>query len=190
MARKASKRNRKAERGMTLIELMLAITMLAVGLIGVLALILAGIGGNSRNKLDTSGTMLAQMVMDKIVAQPALAGTPFDISDCNPAGAATWTIATAGAASPGNGATLDGATGAIDFSTAYAGIPDGYKMKFVSCGIQGQQITYEVRWNIQTVDAFSKMVTVGARPLGAQTTTGTMLRFFSRPVTLRTIVSS
>ncbi len=182
-------RKAKREQGMTLIELMLAISMLAVGLIGVLALLLAAIGGNTRNKLDTSGTMLAQMVIDKIAAQPASLGANMNIQDCNPAGGTIWAIATASAASPGNGATLDG-NGNIDFTTTYASVPLGYKMAYVTCGANGQQITYEVRWNIQTVNGWSKLITVGARALGAQTNTQTMLRFFAPPVNLRTIVSS
>ncbi len=183
----SAKRNR--QRGMTLLELMLALTMLVVGLIGVLGLITTAISSNNRNKLDTGGTMLAQTVLEKIAAQPANSVTPIPFQDCNPVAPTVWQMQTAAGAAPGAGSGLN-ANGNIDWTTAYAAVPDGYKMAFVSCGARGQQATYEVRWNIQTVNAFSKMITVGARPAGMRTPSGTMLRFFARPVTLRTIVST
>lgn len=181
----ARKRTRHAERGMTLIELMIALTMLTVGLIGVLALITTAISGNNRNKLDTSATMLAQMVMEQIVAQPEQLAATITINDCNPGTPNTWNINTATAPSPGNGPPL-AANGGIDFT---ATAPTGYRMQYVTCGANGQQATYDVRWNIRTVNAYSKMVTVSARSLGAQVN-GASLPLFSPPVTMRTIVST
>jgi type II secretory pathway pseudopilin PulG len=170
----------QAQGGMTLVELMVAIAMFATGLIGVLALMVAAISGNGRNKMDTSATMLAQMVADKIAAQPS-AGGAFPLVDCNPGGATTWTIATTA-----GGANLDG-NGDINWLDTYASVPANYKMLFVTCGANNDQITYEVRWNVQSVGGFSRMISVGARPTGA--VTDNTLRF-ARPVTLRTTVTS
>ena len=181
---------KQRQAGMTLIELMLAIAILAVGLVGVLALILTAISGNNRNKMDSSATLLGQMVMEKIAAQPALAGAGFDIEDCKPVTPNTWHIATASAAAPGAGAGRVAATGDIDWTATYASVTADYKMKYVTCGANDQQATYEVRWNIQTVNGFSKMITVGARPLGAQSSGGASIRMFAPPVLLRTIVSN
>jgi Tfp pilus assembly protein PilV len=175
---------------MSLIELMIAMTMLVVGLIGVLALITTAISGNNRNKMDTSATMLAQMVLETIAAQPANLGTTVNITDCNPGTPNTWGIATATANPPGNGPAVDASSGGIDWTVGYSTIATGYKMRYVTCGANGQNVTYDVRWNIQTVNNFSKMITVSARALGARTYSGTMLRFFSPPVTVRTIVST
>jgi len=46
-------------------------------------------------------------------------------------------------------------------------VPANYKMQFVACGNGGRQMTYEVRWNIQTVTANTRLITVSARPLAS-----------------------
>ncbi len=180
---------RKRQRGMTLIELIMAVTMLVVGLVAILGLVTTAISSNNRNKMDTGGTMLAQMVLEKIAAQPSNLGASFQLQDCRPDAPNTWTVRTATANPPGNGSLLDG-NGEIDWSIGYAAVPTDYKMEYVTCGANGQQASYDVRWNIQRVNAYSNLITVGARPLGMRTPTGTMLRFFAPPVSLRTIIST
>jgi hypothetical protein len=93
-------------------------------------------------------------------------------------------IATAGAAAPGAGADLDPNSGAIDFTQSYAAVPTNYKMQFAGCGAGGRQVTYDVRWNVQTVTTFTRLVTVAARPAGADSNQPTR---FAQPVSLRTI---
>ncbi len=182
-----AKRNR--QQGMTLIELMIAMTMFVVGLIGVLALITTAISGNGRNKLDTTATLLAQDVLEQMSARLAGPGGPITMQDCNPGGATTWTIQTTAAGAPGAGAALESSTGNIDWSVAYGSVPTGYKMRYVACGANGQQASFEVRWNVRTVNGYSNLITVSARPWGAQSSSGSYVRFFARPATLRTIVS-
>ena len=181
----------KTEGGMTLIELMLAITMLVVGMLGIMILVTTAITSNNRNKLDTTGTLLAQLVLEKIASLPATATGSIPLTDCNPSGANNFTINLAGAASPGAGANLT-STGSVDFTQAFSGVASGYKMGYVVCGANGQQSTYDVRWNIQTISAWTKMVTVSARQSGATSAaaTSTQLRYFAPPVTLRTIVGN
>ena len=132
-------RGRSAERGISLVELVIAITVLAVGMAGLAVLFSTAIMNNSRSKGDTSGTMLTQTVLEKIAAQPANLAANLTVTDCNPAGAVVWPIATTGAASPGAGAAIDVNTGAIDFTQAYAAIMGSYKMQYVACGGNGQQ---------------------------------------------------
>jgi type IV pilus modification protein PilV len=177
---------RTRQSGMSLIELMIAMTVLVVGMLALMTLVTTAISSNNRSKLDTTGTMLAQTVLEGIAAQPASAGATFSMSDCNPAGAATFTIATAGGASPGAGADIVASTGNIDFTQAFSGVPANYKMQYVTCGVSGAQATYDVRWNVRTLTAFTKMITVSARQLGVSTS-GANLPFFSPPITLRTI---
>jgi type II secretory pathway pseudopilin PulG len=174
-------RNGKSQRGMSLVELMLAMTMLTVGLGGVLVLITTSIASNNRNKLDTGATLVAQSVIETISAQNNNASVA--TTDC---GNNAITINTAGGAAAGNavGATLT-ADGRVDFTQAQSGIAAGYKTNYVTCGPAGGQITYDVRWNVRTINTFSKMVTVSARQIGATNTSS--LRFFQPPVTLRTI---
>jgi Tfp pilus assembly protein PilV len=196
MAKDKATRGRKGRQsGMGLIELMIALTVLVVGMLSLMTLITTAIRTNNRNRIDTGGTLIAQMVMERIAAQPATWGDScnpttnincFKISDCNPAGATAWPIATLGAASPGAGAALD-ANGNIDFTQAYAGLATAhYAMRYVTCGNAGTQATYDVRWNVRQLTSFTKLITVSARQI-AVPTTSQQLPYFARPVTLRTI---
>jgi Tfp pilus assembly protein PilV len=176
------------ERGISLVELVIAISVLAIGMAGLAVLFSTAIMNNSRSKGDTSGTMLTQTVLEKIAAQPANLVANLTAADCNSAGATVWPIATTGAASPGAGATINVATGAIDFTQAYAAVTANYKMLYVSCGAGGQQTTYEVRWNIQTISANSRLITVSTRPLAAAAAGNqNQALLFAPPITLRTI---
>jgi type IV pilus modification protein PilV len=160
--------------GMTLIELLIAMTVLAVGMGGMVVVFAAAISGNGRAKFDTSGTMLAQTVLERIATQPANTAANITMTDCNPAGAQNFTIATA----PG-GAALD-ANSNIDWTQAAL---LNYGMQFVACGNNGRQVTFDVRWNVQTISANSRLITVSARPLGA--TNQSVI--FAQPITLRGI---
>jgi hypothetical protein len=156
-------------------------------MLALMILVTTAISSNNRSKLDTTGTMLAQTVLEGIAAQPATSNQPFTMKDCDPAGSTTWTIATAGAASPGAGANVTASTGNIDFNLqSYSAVTANYKMKYVTCGVSGAQSTYDVRWNVRTLTAYTKLVTVSARQLGVSTI-GANLPFFSPPITLRTI---
>jgi Tfp pilus assembly protein PilV len=199
MANSKATRGRKGRQsGMGLIELMIALTVLVVGMLSLMTLITAAIRTNNRNRIDTGGTLIAQMVMERIAAQPATWGDACNpttspncmkITDCNPAGATTWPIATLGAASPGAGATVT--AGSIDFNASspgdYATLQTThYAMRYVTCGNAGTQATYDVRWNVTNLTSFTKLITVSARQI-AVPTTSQQLPYFARPVTLRTI---
>ena len=181
---------KQTEGGFSLVELMIAITVLAIGMAGLAVLFSTAIMNNSRSKGDTSGTMLAQTVLETIAAQPANTAATFTLTDCNPSGATNWTVATTGTASPGSGANIDTSTNGIDFTQAYSGVPANYKMQFVACGGGGgRQTSYEVRWNIQTISANTRLITVAARPLAAASAAGNgnQALLFALPITLRTI---
>jgi Tfp pilus assembly protein PilV len=181
--------DQSGERGISLVELVIAITVLAVGMAGLAVLFSTAIMNNSRSKGDTSGTMLTQTVLEQIAAQPANLVANLTLTDCNTAGATVWPITTTGAASPGAGATINVNTGAIDFTQAYAAVTAGYKMQYVACGNNGRQMTYEVRWNIQTITANTRLITVSARPLAAASAANNQNQalLFAPPITLRTI---
>lgn len=170
--------NRK-NSGFTLIELLISMGFLAVGLLGTALLITAAVASNTRNKVDTGGTLIAQRVMELVSAQSVGAAPP-QITDCNPAGPTAFTIQHALA----GGALLDATTGNIDFKNqTNAAVTANYKMLYVGCGAAGQQVTYDVRWNIQALANGARMVTVSARQIGA---TGS-LRWATQPVTLKSI---
>ena len=170
--------------GMSMLELMVGMAVLAVGMTAVTALFHSAILTNNRAKVDTSATMLAQTVLEKIAAQPATQAATISLTDCGVT-PTTWVIATAGAGAPGNGATLVANSGAIDFTQSYADVAANYKMQFVGCGAGGRQITFDVRWNVQTITANTRLITVAARALGSAG--GRRPVQFAPPVTLRTI---
>lgn len=175
-------RRATAQRGMTLLELMISLTVLTVGLLGLMALLMNAVAGNGRNKNDTSGTLVSQMFMESIMNQPG-SGT-VTVTDC---AGTSFTVATAAPATVGtsNGAALKGDGSGIDFTQAASGVATGYKASYRTCGNNGQYFTYDVRWNVRRVDAVSKMVTVAA-----QTGAGRGGMYFTPPVSLRTIVTN
>lgn len=182
-----------SQTGMTMIELLIAMAVLAIGMGGMITVFASAISGNGRAKADTSGTMLAQTVLERIAAQPANSAANITIQDCNPAGPVNWPIATA----PG-GANLIAANnsnppagynaGDIDWvNQTYAQVLAGgnYAMQFMACGNNGRGIPFDVRWNIQTISANARLITVSARALAADNNNQFVL--YSQPVTLRGI---
>lgn len=175
-------RIRKFQRGMSLIELMVAITILAVGLLAVMSLVMTATATNNRNERDTGGTMTAQVVIEAIANTTANSTV---IRDC--AGTA-FTVATTAPAAVGtsSGANLNSNNTGIDFSQAVGAVPANYHANFVSCGTGGQRSTYDVRWNIRRISTNSVLVTVSGQPRGSDALRGL---YFATPVNLRTVVT-
>ncbi len=182
------------QRGLTLIELMMALFVLAVGLAGAMILVSTAIASNNRNKLDTTATLLSQMVLEKILTPgntnlPPLVGVPpvqgppphfVTVTDCTGATFPIWL-------DPGGPSPLT-ASGEIDFTVPPPAV--GYSMLYTVCRAAGQTAVYDVRWNIRAVKSspnaiYTKMVTVAARPTGAATNNATKILFFGLPITLR-----
>lgn len=161
--------SRNRQRGMSLIELMISMLVLAIGLAAITILITTAIGTNNRNSKDTTSTMLAQMVIEEIAAQDPNSGVlSIPITDC--AGNALNINVTGGASPNGAGATLvtnaaSSSYGAIDQSQAVAAITAGYQMNYVDCSAAGgSKNTYDVRWNVMTISATNtRLITASAR---------------------------
>lgn len=183
---------RSPQRGMSLIELMIAMVVLAIGLGGITTLLVISIGTNNRNSKDTTATMLAQLVIEEIGAQDPNSSQPtIPITDC--AGNAFNIAVTDGPAPGGTGAGLvtnpaSPNYGSIDQSQAVAAIPVGYQMNYVACSnAGGSRTTYDVRWNVMTISATnSRLITASARQRNsASTLLGGPI--FALPVNLRGI---
>lgn len=161
-------RLRRDERGSMLIELLISMALLAVGLAGVMVLLVSAVSTNGKARNDTTSTMVAEHVLEQISAQPANGTALLQIGDCTNT---TWNIDTSGSVQAagnggnygGNGADLT-ATGIIDWTQSYSSIPANYKMQYVACGAGGKQTTYDVRWDVITMTSYSRMVVVSARP--------------------------
>lgn len=167
--KKFSKRN---QQGMTLIELMIALLVLLVGVVGSMSLVALSIGGNGRNRQQSNSTAISQMITEKISSVKASTSPTLTLTDCT---GANLTISTAA----GGSALL--ASGDVDFTQATVA---NYSLVYTACGTNGRQTTYDVRWNITQPTPYVKTLTVSTRKQGA----GNDLKIFSPPVTVRTLI--
>lgn len=201
--RRFSRRYRR-ESGMTLIELMIASLVLAIGLGGLSILFVTAAVAAQRTKLDTNSTLVAKLVMEAITASdPAITSNDtINITDCAGTPHTVNTVGGSATASPpGAGAnivTTPGSLfyGGIDFTQAYA-TPAGsnYAMQYKDCGGvngNGGYTTYDVRWNVITYgtdssgNVTSRLVTVGAHQYGVSSNLLGHL-YFAFPVSLRSV---
>src|SRR5258707_6041071 len=196
------------ERGMSLIELLIAMTVLTVGMLGSMVMILVGMQSNTRNKTDSSATVLDQEILEKF-ATLKLYPAPGSVTiyDCPPsAKSANDNNASLaqGAGPTGGGATLYTAAtaplpanvGDIDWTqptpTLATSTVQGYAMRYQECSGD----VYEVRWHIMQGGPTPppngttriSVLTVSSRQVTAKGSNNTML--FARPTTLRTLIES
>jgi prepilin-type N-terminal cleavage/methylation domain-containing protein len=188
-----------SERGMTVLELMIAMAVLAIGMTGAMGMIVAGIESDARNKNDTAAVVLDQEILEQFAAYQNYpqAGGFITIYDCSTGATQTHEAGAAGGAAPaGNGATLYTAgtapfpsnVGDIDWTAAAPAFATsgtvGYAMNYQACNGD----VYEVRWNVMLVDTESNIaqLTVSSRQIAAAGNRVPML--FSIPTTIRTII--
>jgi Tfp pilus assembly protein PilV len=185
--RKRTLNKRSTESGLSLLELMFAGFVLTVGMLGSLIMILNAMQSNSRSKFDSTGTMVAQLVMEHINTMPTnqtsggVLVTQIPITDCATAShaAQTWNVSVVGTG--GQGAAVSGSE--IDWTQNYAAVPNGYKMQYWSCG----DVVWEVRWHINQISTLTKIIIVSARQSGTANASVKSGFIFSPPVTLRTV---
>ncbi|HKR96028.1 MAG TPA: prepilin-type N-terminal cleavage/methylation domain-containing protein [Candidatus Angelobacter sp.] len=177
-----NRKNRKSKnQGFSLVELTVAMFVLAVGVLGGMVMIITGMTRDNTNRVDTTATNAAQAVLEEIAGAPAQSSPTLSVTDCL---GNVLAINTAGSASPGSGAPLQ-ANGDIDFSQ---GAVPGYQMNYTVCGTTTNiQTVYDVRWHVTMVGPGNsgKLVVVSARQPFVASSKGIGL---ITPVTLRTIV--
>lgn len=175
-----TKTGRRKSEGFSLIELMVAMFILSVGVLGGMVMIILGMTRDNSNRVDTTATNAAQAVLEQIAGAPANSSPTFTVTDCL---GNNLQVNTTGSASPGAGAPLQN-NGDIDFSQAAV---TGYQMSYTVCGTNGLQTVYDVRWHVTAVGPGNsgKLVVVSARQPFVATNKGIG---FIAPVTLRTIV--
>jgi len=182
--------------GFSLIELLIAMLVLVIGLLGGMVIIVTAIASNARSRLDTAAVALAQSTMDRIIVLSASdTNQSTNVVDC---GGTVHTMNTTGGDSPGPGSPLTNlgnqvnGTQAIDFTqTAVA----GYQMFYTLCaaggsGELGNPQVYDVRWNIINTtagNANAQLVLVAAKNITENGNGLSQSRFFSIPITLRSI---
>ena len=157
IGRKGGSRRGNPAAGFSLLELLVACLVMTTGLLGGMVLILTAVANDSRDKNDSSATIISQMVMEMVSSVPADAtatsspSSSLTIKDCNPTtSSASHTINTLGTST---------GTGAIDFSQATS---TGYAMTYYGCqaSTSDRQTTYDVRWYVKTISADAKLVVV------------------------------
>jgi prepilin-type N-terminal cleavage/methylation domain-containing protein len=147
-------------RGFSLIELMIAMTVLAVGLLGGIVVIAVATANDGRSKLHSTAATMAESTLEKILAIPkdAVGGAAqTKLTDCN---GNTFTIETARGGSPliNSGAFA----GSVDFSRAPLA---DYSMRYEMCS-GGAGVAYDVRWRIDDGPTpGTQLVTVSAKPI-------------------------
>lgn len=170
---------RTRKSGMTLIELLIALSIAAVGMTSIISLFVMSMANNSRSHRDTTATLLTESVLEQILLAGSNNVATIGLTDCL---GNNYTINAAGAASPGAGASLT-SSGDIDFSQAAPG--SNYSMTYTTCRANGQTSTYDVRWNVMDMavsgtTVYTRLVRVAAKPNGT-----TAANSYILPVTLR-----
>jgi prepilin-type N-terminal cleavage/methylation domain-containing protein len=165
--------------GLTIIELMIAMVVLAVGILGSMSLVIVAINGDFRSKQQSNSTAMAQMVTEKVMSIPAFQNATLIITDCTPT---NHNVSTTGS-STGAGAALT-TSGDVDYTQAKVA---NYNMAYTDCGTLNRQMTYDVRWNIKTISTYAKLLTVSAR-LNTVSSGATSGSVFGPVVTIKTII--
>src|SRR5437764_13357851 len=104
MVRNKDNRAARKQDGLTIIELMIAMVVLAVGILASMSLVIMAINGNFRSKQQSNSTALAQMVTEKIMSIPAFQNPTLTLTDCTPTDHSVST--TGNTTSAGAGAAL------------------------------------------------------------------------------------
>ncbi len=181
---------RRKTRGMSLLELMIALTVLVVGLLALMGLVMTAVASNTRNRTDTSGTFVAQTFIESIINQPNAAAVT--VTDCAGNSIAVQSAPPSTVGSSIGAALMTDGSGRIDFTQSAWLITPGYHSTYVSCGDGGKSTTYDVRWNIYKISSYSRQVTVSAR-ISTQVGAGSASLggvYFAIPANLRSIVTT
>jgi Tfp pilus assembly protein PilV len=182
---------------MSMVELLIAMTVLAVGMIGSMVMIQLGMQSNSRNQNDTEAVALDQEILEKFATLKNYPKTgTVTITDCgtganqhlaslvqgaSPNGAGATLYTTGNAPTPGQAGEIDWTAAAPTLATAGTA---GYAMQFKTC----TNDVFEVRWNVMDLPNTSRLslLTVSARQTQVANSHSGML--YSVPVTLRTLI--
>ncbi len=166
-----------SQTGFSLIEVMFAMVLLAVGLMGSIGMICVAAASNGGSKINTTAATLAQSTMERIVAIPqgsAGNGALTSLTDCQ------GNIFSMDSSLGGSPLTTSGAFAGIDFRQPP--VPN-YSMQYVMCS-GGQSTAYDVRWRVDVgPTASTDLVTVSVR----STISAGAAAVLARPITLRTL---
>jgi prepilin-type N-terminal cleavage/methylation domain-containing protein len=166
-----SRGNTIRQQGFSLLELMIAVCVLAIGILGGMGVICAATASNGSSKINTAAATLAESTMERILAAPPNAAAGTSVSDCN---GNAFAMSTA----PGGSPVSNGLFPGIDYTQPQ--IPN-YSMTYITCA----GLSFDVRWRVdngptpstQTVTVSVKRLRVAANPAAS----------FARKLTLHSV---
>jgi prepilin-type N-terminal cleavage/methylation domain-containing protein len=151
------KRQYADAQGFSLMELMMALSVLAVGLLGGMSVICVAVASNGGSKLNTTAATLAESTMERILATPQNGNSA--TTDCR---GNTFAINTA---LGGSAVTTSGLFPGVNYAQPPVA---GYSMLYSTCSA-GPALTYDVRWNIAPGPTPStQLVTVSVKNVAAE----------------------
>ena len=192
----------QGQSGMGIIELMIAMSVLLVGMLGSMVLLIAGMQADTRSRNDTSAVVLDQEILEKFATLKNYPKTgTASIYDCALTGANLHLASLAQAGNPGAGAALYTATtaptasqvGDVDWTQPTPALATaaaaGYAMQYRTCNND----LYEVRWNVMEVSpnpsSRISLLTVSSRQVNSGQG-GRKGMLFAPPTTLRTLIEN
>lgn len=162
------------QNGFSLLELMIAVCVLAIGILGGMGVICAATASNGSSKINTAAATLAESTMEKIMAVPpggtgAAAFT--SSSDCN---GTSFPMSTGALGSLVSGNPFPG----IDYTQPATA---NYSMTYVTCS----GFTFDVRWRVDAGPTPStQLITVSVKSLR---TAANPAAAFTRKLTLHSV---
>jgi len=161
--------NRATQAGFSLLELTIAVSILAVGILGGMGAICAATATNGNSKINTAAAMVAQSTMEKILAAGPAATT--SLTDCAGTSSPMNTA-------PGGSAVTTGMFSGVDYTQP--AVPN-YSMLYVTCA----GLNLDVRWRVDAGPTPStQLITVSVKSLrSAASPAAALVRRF----TLRTV---
>ena len=157
----------RESKGFSMVETMIAIVILAVGVMSLATLMPYATQNDYRSRMDTTATFIAARQLEQMLAQPYIV-TNFT-SAADGAGNTANIIVSCGAPGCAAGATVVG--GLISFAGA---APNGYGRIYTipASGVAGSPKvnggTYDVRWNVSQNASGVRTILIAARPQGNQ----------------------
>ncbi|HST77789.1 MAG TPA: prepilin-type N-terminal cleavage/methylation domain-containing protein, partial [Verrucomicrobiae bacterium] len=150
-----TRRTISRQAGFSLLELMIAICVLAIGILGGMGVICAATASNGGSKMNTAAATLAESTMERIMAVPPNAtgaAAVTNVSDCS---GNAFQMNTAALGSLLSGGPFPG----IDYTQPPTA---KYSMMYVTCS----GFTFDVRWRVDNGPTPStQMITVSVKSL-------------------------
>lgn len=171
-----SHRKSRGSKGFTLVETILAIAILAIGVMSLATLIPYATRNDYRSRMDTTATFIATRQLEQMLAQPFTVVSFTSAADGSTATPPSITVSCSNPpptppATCSAGAAL--VSGRINFSQAAGSVPAGYRRVYtIPPGVAGAPKinggTYDVRWNVAQNANGVRTIIIGARPVGNQ----------------------